>query len=251
MKQHLVAFGGAAQDYSAGLVTVPFVADGLIRASSNIMQLNDNWDVQWSFAGGIGATRLRLNSAQSRIRGYPNLAPFMAASTGGDNPSICDLRNAPLKLYNGENVNLQATNGAANIFVAFLALAEAGQQAEPTPPGARRVRFTASVTTVAYGWSAGANIVLDDDLEAGIYGVYGMSTFQATVLASRIVFKDQVEKPGVVSCQAATDRPFPPFLTGMGKMGEFWSLTPPFIECFANAAATVTVTGYLSIQKLR
>lgn len=251
MKQHLVAFGGDAQDYSAGLVTVPFIPDGLIRASSNIMQLNENWDIQWAFAGGVNLSRVRLNSAQSRIRGFPNIFPMMNAVDGGDNPAIVDMRNAPIKLYNGENVNIQATNAAAAAALVLLSLVEAGQQAEPTPPGARRVRFTASVTTVAFGWSSAANIVLDDDLEAGIYGVYGLSTFQATVQASRIVFKDQVEKPGVLSCQTAVQRPFPPFMTGMGKMGEFWSLTPPFIECYADAAATVTVTGYLTIQKLR
>jgi hypothetical protein len=251
MKQHLVAFGAAALDLSAGLVTVPFIADGLIRASSNIMQLNENWDVQWAFAGGVNLSRLRLNSAQSRIRGFPNLVPFMNAVDGGDNPAVADFRNAPIKLYNGENVNLQGTNAAAVDTVALLSLVEAGQQAEPTPPGARRVRFTAAPTTVAFGWSQAANIVLDDDLEAGIYGVYGLSTFQATVQAARLVFKDQVEKPGVVSCQTAVQRPFPPFLNGLGKMGEFWSLTPPFIEVLADAAAGVTVTGYLNIQKLR
>ena len=251
MKQHLVAFGGAAQDYSAGLVTVPFVADGLIRASSNVMQLNDNWDLQWAYAGGVGLTRLRINSAQSRLRGYPNLTPFQATTTGGDNPGVCDMRASPIKLYNGENVTLQATNGGAQATIALLSLAEAGQQAEPTPPGARRVRFTAAPTSVAYGWSAPANIVLDDDLEAGIYGVYGFSCFEATMLGARINFKDQVEKPGCIANQSATQRPFPPFLTGMGKMGEFWSLTPPFIEVFANAAAAIAVVGYLTIQKLR
>jgi hypothetical protein len=251
MKQHLVAFGAAAQDYSAGLVTVPFIADGLIRASSNIMQLNDNWDIVWSFFGGIGLTRVRLNSAQSRIRGYPNLTPFQATSTGGDNPIINDLRQNPIKLYQGENVTLQATNGAPNIVFGALSLSEPGNTFAPPPPGARRIRFTASPTSVAYGWSAPANIVLDDDLEAGIYEVHGMMVSEATTLAARLVFKDQVEKPGVIANQALTQRPFPPFLTGMGKLGEFYSLVPPFIEVLANAAAAITVTGYLLANKVR
>jgi len=251
MKQHLVAFGGTAQDFSAGLVTVPFIADGLIRASSNVMQLNDNWDIGWTFAGGIGLSRVRVNSAQSRIRGYPNLWPIQATSTGGDNPTINDIRNNPIKLYNGENVTLQATNGAANIVAIFLSLTEPGNTYAPPPPGARRVLFTAAPTSVAFGWSQAANVVLDDDLEAGIYEVHDVQAYEATTLAVRLVFKDQVEKPGNVAGQLATNKPYPPFTRGMGKLGEFYSLVPPFIEVFANAAAAIAVVGYLTINKVR
>lgn len=251
MKQHLIAFGGAAQDYSAGLVTVPFIADSLIRASGNVMQLNENWDIAWTFAGGAALSRLRLNSAQSRIRGYPNLFPFQAGSTGGDNPIVNDARQSPLKLYNGENVTLQATNGGAAATIVLMSLVEPGNGYEIPPPGVRRIRWTASVTTVAYGWSAPANLTLDDDLEAGIYGVYGMSAWEASHLAARIVFKDQVEKPGMIANQTSLQRPWPPAFGGLGKMGEFWSLTPPFVEGLANAAATVTLTGYLLVQKIR
>lgn len=250
MRTHLIAFGGAAQNYAAGLVTVPFVPDDLIRASSNIVQLNDDWDVNWSFAGGVGLTRIRLNSAQSRIRGYPNLAPFMAATTGGDNPAVADFRGMPIRLREGENVNLQATNGGAAATIALLSLARPGTPVDMPRADSRRIRWTASVTTVAYAWSSPANITLDDDLEAGVYAVYGMSCFEASHLAARIVFQNQVERPGVLANQAATERPFPGFWGGFGAMGSFYSLVPPFVQGFANAAAAVTLTGYFNAAKI-
>jgi len=251
MKQHLVAFGGAAFDASAGLVTVPFIADGLIRASTNVMQLNANWDIVTSYFGGPALSRVRLNSARSRIKGFPNLAPFQALAIGGDNPILCDMRMTPVKLYTGENVTLQATNTGAADTIGFLQLSEPNNMFEPPPPDSRRVRFTASCVCIAFGWSTASNIVFDDDLDAGIYQVYGMSAFQATLLGARLVFQSQVEKPGVVANQTALQRPFPPYLIGMGKLGEFYSLVPPFIEALANAAATITVTGYLVISKVR
>lgn len=251
MKHHLVAFGGAAQDFSAGLVTVPFVADGLIRASGNVMQLNQDWDVAWTWFGGVNLTRLRLNSAQSRIRGYPNLVPLANAALGGDKPIVNDIRTNPVKLYDGENVTIQGTNAASVTTVGFVSLVDPAGQYAPPPPSARKVRFTASVVAPAFGWSPAANVVLDDDLEAGVYGVYGLVAYEATLLGARLVFRDQVEKPGTLATQTAVQQPSDFAMGGMGKWGEFVSITPPFIEGFANAAATISVIGYLLLAKIR
>lgn len=251
MKQHLVAFGGAAQDYSAGLVTVPVVADGLIRISSNVMQLNQNWDVSWSWFGGVNLSRVRLNSAQSRIRGYPNLVPVENAALGGSRPLVNDIRANPVKLYEGENVSIQATNAASVTTVGGISLVDPSGQYTPPPPTVRKVRFTAAPVCVAFGWSTGVNVTLDDDLEAGWYDVFGLVAYEATAIFARLVFRDQVEKPGCLATQSAVQEPGKLFMGGIGKMGEFQSITPPFIEVFANAAATTAVVGYLLLGKQR
>jgi hypothetical protein len=251
MKQHLLAFGGAAQDYSAGLVTVPVIPDPLIRSSGNVLQLNDNWDVSHSFFGGVGLTRVRLSSARSRIQGYPNLYPLQVTTTGGDNPIVNDIRVNPIKLFSGENVTIQATNGGAQATIGLINLTEPNGQYVPPPPGSRRIRFTAAPTSIAYAWSGPYNVTLDDDLEAGNYGIYGLSVYEATVLGARLILKDQVERPGCIANQTATQRPWPAQHGGLGYMGDFYSLVPPFIEVFANAAAAITVTGYLTVVKQR
>lgn len=247
----MVAFGGTAQDFTAGLVTVPFLADPLIRASANVMQLNDDWNVNYSYCGGIALTRLRLNSANSRIRGYPNLTPFQAVALGGSRPIVNDIRLNPIRLFRGENVTLQATNTAANATIALLSLVDPNGQYENPPPGARRVRFTAAPTSVANAWSGAYNVTLDDDLEAGVYDVWGFVVAEATTYAARLIFKDQVERPGTIGTQLLTDQPWPVLYGGMGKLGSFESITPPFIDVLCNAAAAIAVVGYMLISKAR
>ena len=251
MKQHLLAFGTGALDASAGLVTVPVVNDGLIRASSNIVQLNESWDVLASYVGGVNVSRCRINSAGSRIRGYPNLHPINNSTLFGDNPIENDMRQSPIRLNQGENVTVQMTNAALVVVDVGLILAEPGGMFQPVPSHARKVRFTASPTSIAWGWSGAYNVVLDDDLEAGDYDVYGMSCYEATIALARLIFKNQVERPGCVCQQTAVQRPSRLQFGGTGKWGTFNSITPPFIEVYANAAAAISVVGYLLIAKAR
>lgn len=245
----MIAVGGAALDASAGLVTAPFIADPLIRASNNVIQLSDNWDMIFSYFGGIGLNRVRLSSANSRIRGYPNLIPLTASTLSGDNPPVNDARDQPIKLYDGENVTIQVTNGAANNVIGLLQLARPGENYNINQSGLRKIRFTASLTSVAFGWGPEANVVLDDDLEAGTYNVYGFQLYEADAVAARLVFKNQVERPGTICGQLVTDRPWPPLQGGLGLLGSFESITPPFIQAMHVAAAVQAEIGYMLVQK--
>lgn len=251
MKQHLLAFGGAAQDYSAGNVTVPVIADSLIRIVSNVLQLTDDWKAIWSWFGGVGLSKVRVNSAGNRAMGYPNLMPIQIAAVAGDNPPINDMRDYPLIFNAGENVSIQATNAAAQATVGVLAICSDTPNYNINGVGLRKVRFTASVTSLAYGWSSAGNIVLDDDLEYGVYGIFGMQVYEGDAIAARLLLKNQVERPGVICGQAATDRPPAINYGGLGLMGTFETLTPPFIESLHIAAAAQTLTGFLYIAKIR
>lgn len=251
MKHHLLAIGGAAQDYSAGLVSVPVVADVLIRTNNNVIQLSDDWQVFASRFGGIGLTRLRLSSAQSRIRGYPNLDPFAAVALGGDLPIMNDMRDNPIQLYNGENVTLQATNGASNIANGCLFMSRDPLNFNQPPNGLRWCSFTCVGAGVANVWSSTMNVVLDDDLEAGNYAVYGLRFYEATTYFARLVFKNQVERPGCVANQAKTQRAMDVMGDNFGMYGTFQSITPPFIEVVANATAALTTpTGQMLMVKV-
>lgn len=247
---HTIAFAAAAADLSAGLVTLAFASDPLIRASSNVVQLSDDWKVLSSFAGGVGLNRVRLSSANSRIRGYPNLTPMANSALGGDYPIMNDMRDTPINLYDGENVTLQGTNGAANDYAVILQLARPDHNFNVNVSGLRKIRFTASLTSVAYSWGPEANVVLDDDIEAGRYAVYGAALYEADAVAFRLVFKDQVERPGGVAYQTAVQRPWPALYGGLGIWGYFDSITPPFIQCMHVAAAAQSEVGYLLVGKV-
>ena len=249
MKLHMIAFGGDAQDFSAGLVTMPFIADPLIRASSNVVQLSDDWYTVYAFVGGVGLTRVRLSSASSRIRGYPNLFPFTASHLGGSNPQIVDMRDFPIDLKNGENVTMQATNGGAQATVLLIQLGRGGMNYNINAGGLRWIRWTCTLTSVAYQWGPEANIVLDDDIEAGNYNVWDFNYFEADAIAGRLVFKDQVERPGCIANQVVTDAPNMTMKGGQGLMGTFNSITPPFFQSMHVAAASQSLTGYMLVSK--
>lgn len=250
MRFHLAAFGGAAQDLSAGLVTVPNIpSEPLLRFSNNVLQLSDDWYLLASFSGGIGLSRLRINSASSRIRGFPNLNPLAGSTLSGSIPPVCDFRHSPLPLKAGENVTIQATNGAANNVISLLIMARPDVNFNINPTGLRWIRWTATVTTVAFSWGPSANVVLDDDLEAGRYNVYGMYVFEADMIAARLIFKDQVERPGFAMPQLVSDQPWKGLDGGLGLWGQFDSITPPFIEPLHVAAAAQTLTGYMLVGK--
>jgi hypothetical protein len=251
MKHHLLALGGLAQDYSAGLVTVPVISDILIRTVNNIIQLSDDWQVFAARLAGTGLTRFRISSAQSRIRGYPNLDPMSATVLPGDLPAFSDLRDQPIQLYNGENVTLQATNAGAQTTIGMLMLTRDALNFNQPPNNLRWCSFTCAGTGTVNTWSQPMNVVLDDDLEAGWYAVYGLRFYEATTYFARLVFKDQVERPGCIANQSRTQRPFDTFVAGFGMYGKFQSITPPFIEVVANAAAALTTpTGQLLMAKV-
>jgi hypothetical protein len=250
MKHHLLAIGGAAQDYSAGLVTVPIVQDILIRQNNNIIQLSDDWTVFMSRLGGVGLSRFRLSSAQSRIRGYPNLNPLSAVALGGDLPTLNDMRDIPLQLYDGENVTLQATNAGAQTTLGALWITRDGLNFNQPPAGLRWISFTCAGSGVLNQWSAAMNVVLDDDIEAGNYNVYGVRFIEATTYFARLIFKNQVERPGCIATQTDTQRPQDIVVNGTGFLGQFQSITPPFIEVVANASAALTTPhGELLVGK--
>lgn len=245
----MAAFGAAALDLSAGLVTVPFLPESLLRAVNNVLQLNEDWDLLASYFGGIGLADVRLNSASTRIRGFPRLIPFQATAVGGSLPAINNLTQQPIRLAARENVSVQGTNGAANDVLGLLWLSTPNNPLNVNVRSLRWIRFTASVPTVAYAWSAAANIILDDSIEAGNYKVYGMIAEQATGLAARLIFNNQVERPGCLCTQALTDQPAKILNGELGEWGQFESITPPMLEVVANAAATVTFTGYILCGK--
>lgn len=250
MKHHLLAVGAAAFNASAGLVTVPVIPDVLIRTNNNVIQLSDDWAVFLSRMGGDDMIRYRLSSAQSRIRGFPNLSPFANAPEGGDLPIMADLRDNPIQLYNGENVTLQATNAAAKDTIGGLFMTRDQLVFNQPPAGLRWISFTFAGNGTLFTWSGPMNIVLDDDLEAGNYAVYGLRVTEATTILARLIFKDQVERPGCVANQTPVERSQDSIVGNLGLHGRFASITPPFIEVVANAAAALTTpTGQMLVGK--
>jgi hypothetical protein len=173
----------------------------------------------------------------------------MSAALAGNLPPVNDAREMPISLFAGENITIQATNGAAENIIVLAQLARPDVNLNVNTRGLRWIRFTASLTSVAFTWGPEANVVLDDDLEAGDYNVYGFNYFEADAIAGRLVFKDQVERPGAIAYQTVAQQPWNGQAGGLGLLGTFNSITPPFIQSMHVASAAQSLIGYLLIGK--
>jgi hypothetical protein len=151
-------------------------------------------------------------------------------------------------LKSGENVTFQVTNTVAADFAGLLLLGAKGYNFNVNRNNLRMIRFTASVTSAEGGWSAPAAITMEDDLSAGSYAVYGMHVWHASGIAARLVFNNQVLRPGVLQGNAVSDIPSNTSMLGQGLMGTFQANVTPMIETLHNAAtAAATVNGFLLV----
>lgn len=246
---HLAAFSDATFNGGAGNVTVPFIPESVLRAFQNQLQLDQDLDILAAFAGGAGLTAARLNSASLRTKGYPQLRSINNNELAGSRPGLYDSRDTPLRVTARENLMVQATNGGAQPTTVLVVFSQPGNPMNINVRGLRWVRFTSTATGVVESWSPVANIVFDDTLEAGIYKVYGMQVYEATCLAARLAFNNEVFRPGCVGSQLDTDIPHPMFDGGLGEWGSFDSITPPMLEVLSNTAGAMSVVGFLLIGK--
>jgi len=82
-------------------------------------------------------------------------------------------------------------------------------------------------------------VTWQDTLPAGIYAVVGLEFIGVTALAARIIFEDQVMRPGCVGSGLIASAPDPMFQNGgLGIWGRFNSNRMPNLEGLCNAADT-------------
>jgi len=106
----------------------------------------------------------------------------------------------------------------------------------------------AGTTTAAAGVWTQCPITWQDTLPAGIYAVVGLEFVGVTALAARVIFEDQVPRPGCVGSGLLATGSNDIFLGGrLGIWGRFNSNRMPNIEILCNAADTAqTVFLYFS-----
>lgn len=251
MPQHLLAFStslGASTAYQQ-LNAVP---DQLYTRQNNQYQIPKDCWCRWAAAMGTNMTACRIFTASLRLRGNPQIIPFNLAAINTAYPSFVDFEDNPLKFVKEENLEVDSLHTAVgpDINRAFVAIQQDPPNQNMNYKQGRWVRATASVTTVAENWSSLGQLVFDDVLEGGSYGVYGMIAFEATSFATRLVFQNQYERPGFLTLAAlGNNAMFADAETNMGLLGVFDTYSTPAVETFSSGAAGVTVVVWIYIAK--
>ena len=248
---HLLAFGastpGALTD--SQLNAIP---EQIFTRSNNRFQIPVPMVSFAAYAASISLTRARYNTASLRLRGFPQIVPFSNTAVPVTDPNVMDFRDYPLALRVQEDLEIYITRvaggGAENTY-AGVWVSDGPVNANINQRDARWVRFTAAVTQVAFTWAAPATVAFQDTLEGGLYNVYGMQIQSTSTVFGRMIFQNQIWRPGCLGMTAVSSRSHEMFRGGLGLWGQFNTYSVPQIETVGDVAGAETVEGHLLCSK--
>jgi hypothetical protein len=205
--------------------------------------------------GSGGTPGGRLTSPTLRKRVLPVFEPTNGGADAGAEPdsppAVHDLRRSPMKLTRNEQLNAQARSNTTIAEEQWAVVGFATGKLDPLEGDMFTVRFTGTTTLVAGAWTNGA-IVLDEDLEPGVYQVVGMRARSTGLIAARLVFPGTGAggwRPGCLGVDDENDLEHEMFrYGGLGVWGQFNEQSPPTVDYLALSADTAE-TGFLDLIK--
>ena len=226
------------------------VVDGIINIQNAHFVMTKDWLLQYAYFGAAGATRARIVTPSLRQVTTPFIRPINLAIVPVDEPNMADYTASPLRLRALEEVQLlafQTTGGAA---VVVIVAGISPQPLGPSPNGdIFTMRGTGATTVTAGAWSNCA-MTWQDTLPNGTYAVVGAEFIGATAVAGRLIFEDQVERPGGLGQSLVSGNGPPLFRKGrMGIWGRFSTFRMPNVEFLCNAADTAQEV-YLDLMRV-
>lgn len=246
---HLLAFRGSVTNGTTN-TAIAGVADNIIgKAASGAFLFQESLPIRAGVAGGVNASRSRINTPNVRQVGLPYIAPI---STGITNPSplnVADFGDRGPTPSAADEVSIEATHTDAGAQIQWAGL-WVKRDKKPWTPGDRyRVRGTATITGVVGSWASGA-ITLDQNLPAGIYEIQGMDAFGTNLLLARLIFTGGGFRPGCAARNTVANVPNPLFTDGrLGVYGQFDTVALPQLEIYVEAANSAQEV-YLDICRI-
>lgn len=247
--QHLAAFRGSVTNGTTNTAIAGVQDAALAKSASGAFFAPPNGILNWGVAGGVNASRARINTPSLREVGLPYLAPLNTGITVPSPPNFPifgDMGPAP-RATDEISVESTHTDAAPQIQFALLNF-RFGMQ--PVPTGRQyRLRFTATITGVVGSWASGA-ITLDQNVPAGNYAIVGLDVFGTNLIAARLIFTGGGWRPGVLARNAVGSVVDRFFTSGrLGTLGVFQNTAIPQLEVYVEAANTAQ-EGYIDVVKL-
>lgn len=185
-------------------------------------------------------TRAQVQSPSLRVLANLDVEPLVLAAVFGSPPEQSVWADAPIPVVPDEALQfaVESNPAAAAAHYGFIILSDGPQV--PVSGRMFSVRATATVQQVAGAWVNG-NLAFGTVLPAGRYQIVGMRARSADAVAARLVFPEQVPRPGVFAVNAIAD--LDPWSTRFGRIGvfgEFPHTTPPTVDVLGGVAAAQT-----------
>jgi hypothetical protein len=175
--------------------------------------------------------RAQVQSPSLRILANLDVEPCVAALVFGSPPEESFWPVTPVGLTPDEALNfaVESNPAAGEVHHGLVVLADGPQL--PVEGRIFTVRTTGAAALAAGAW-VNTNLTFAQTLPAGRYQVVGMRARGTNLVAARLVFPEQVARPGVLAVNALADQD--PYWTRFGRMGvfgEFPHTNPPTLDC--------------------
>lgn len=175
--------------------------------------------------------RAQIQTPTLRQLANLDIEPIVQGLVLGSPPENMLWPETPVPLTPDEAMNfaIQADPAAPVINRGLVWLADGPQS--PVKGNIFTVRATSAITLVTGTWVNGS-LTFGQTLPAGRYQVVGMRTRGTNLVASRLVFPEQVARPGAAAVNAIPDLDVWYARYGrMGVWGEFPHTNPPTVDC--------------------
>lgn len=237
MSFHLVAWEASVTNAVATDITP--VQDSIMTIQNNHFLPQVNTYLQWVYAGSASLSRARIITPKLRQITTPFIRPTNAALLPASNLGVMDMIDSPLILNGLEELQVEVLQGGAGAEVVYVAAGLSKTPKQQAPNGdTYTMRATGTTTVVAKSWTQAA-MTWQDTLPAGQYMVVGMEGVSTTGVAARLVFEQQIDRPGCLLSAADGNIESRIFRNGyLGAWGSFTGNRMPNVEFLCNAADT-------------
>jgi len=237
--------GSIAQNTTLG--TLPAIVDQAVQTVSNRIQPFQDRQVLAAFGGGTAITQLVIDSPTLNQSGRPNIYPLDSGTPGGLLPAMMVTNNDGPLLPAREQVGLLVSHAGAGTDTLYGALWHSKAPVNKPAGRYKTIKLTTTGSGAAGAWVL-HTLALTDALRTGRYKCIGLAVEGTNVLFGRLVFPDQVDRPGTIGNVDATTYMWPFFRNGnMGEFGQFTNDNIPQLELFSTGAMSGTVNVYMDI----
>jgi hypothetical protein len=246
---HLCAYFASALT-AATDADVPALTDSVLVIQNTHFLPQTPMQVWAAYATSLTHLRSKISTPKLRVVSPSYIRPIQTGVLlPAANPNM-DLRiYSPLQLQQLEEIQILASNTSVGgeHYYALIWLVNAFQ---PAPLGdVFHLRWTGTTTAVASAWTNISPVTFENVLPWGTYTVIDSEAFSTSIIAHRLIFNDQVQRPGSIGFASNGSRQ--PYAYAMGKMGawgSFHTTNLPQFEVLCNAADT-SYEGYLHVVR--
>lgn len=246
---HLLPFYTNDLASGASNVALGAINDQVVPITNSLYQPGQDFYLHALYAGIPDCTALRINAPSLQLPTLPYIDPLSLTALPANLPPITRFGDHGLQLQAAETISLEASRAVVAAADAYALMWLFPRPVTRAPGAVRTIRFSTAVT-IAEGTWAGGSLTMTSSLQAGTYQVVGMQTYGANLLASRLLFSNQVLRPGCLGQGAQGEWNSDDFRRGnLGVWGTFTNTTVPTIEHLGVGAGSAQI-GYLDIVRV-